>query len=410
MGYPKILFVNINFRYDSSAGITIAKLVDHITVEKLFLLSTNANNSDIDIFNKKMQFGNTPNSKQDEKTKKSFLRKKIVSIIGQKAIFNKLKLDNDTKNWLDKINPDYIYFVPSNLEGINLVFQIAEHIKAKIIIHVLDDKVNVKFPGVLGFFYKLRFRKAFREIVEKSTIRLCISVLMAQEYQQRYGEQFVAFHNPVDIEKWIPFQKKNIKSKKNVTIIYSGAVESTAKPIIEFCEVIRELNGTIFDVKFKLYAKFDSIVTKQKVSSYDFVEIYNYVTQEELPATISKADFLFLPLSFEKKMSYVNLSMPTKTSEYMASGVPIIVYAPLQTALAQYGKKYEWGYIITTNKKNSVKDKLLEFLKDIDKQRNYSQRSMSLVKERHNVVKNKKIFDVLLNEKIVKSNSSLNFN
>jgi glycosyltransferase involved in cell wall biosynthesis len=396
LNYPKILFININFRDDNSAGITISKLVDHIPKEKLFLLSNNAINANINIFNEKKQLDNPPSVMKMRRKKKSLLRRCFVNTIGQKRIFNKFELTEEIKKWLDEIKPDFIYFCPDSLANIKFSDQIAKYCNAKIIIHIMDDKVNVRFPGIIGLLYKTRFRKAFKQIVKRASIRLSISDLMAEEYERRYGEKFVAFHNPVDIEKWIPFQKKDFTNKKEITIIYSGWVGSTSQPILEFCDIISSINVNLMNINFVLYAKFSSDEVKHKISSYDFVEINDYVSQEKLPATISKADFLFLPLSFDKKMKFVNLSMPTKTAEYMSSGVPIIVYAPKDTALSQYAKKYEWGYTITKNDKGIIKEKLLHFFYDTELQQKLSKNALDLLGERHDVIKNKKRFDKLI--------------
>ena len=396
--YSKILFININFRYDNSSGITVSKLVDHIPREKLFLLSTNTVNSNIDIFCDKKQIGRASSVKKERKPKRSFLRKCFVSIVGQKTIFNHFDLTNDIKIWLDEIKPDYIYFCPSDLAIIEFVNEIVKFVKVKTIIHVMDDKVNVKYPGILGIIYKLKFIQSFKNIVKQSSIRLSISDLMAEEYFKRYKKVFHSFHNPVNIEKWLPYQKKEIKNKKDIKVIYSGWIESTSTPIFEFCEVIYRLNQLGYEISFILYSMFSSSDIREKIDSYSFVRINDFVSQEELPKTLSKADFLFLPLSFKKNLKFIYLSMPTKTAEYMVSGVPVIVYAPAGTALSQYSNKGEWGHTIITNKKSDVEKSVIELLNDIELQKKYSTNAMRLAKKRHDVNHNKEMFIEIIDE------------
>jgi len=133
--YPKILFININFRTDNSSGITVSKLIDHIPAQNLFLLSTTADISDMDIFGSKKQLGKPQEIKKIKNTKKSFLRKYFVKIIGKKTIFKKQKLDIGVKEWLDKIKPEYIYFCPDCLALIEFSKEIADYCNAKSIIH-----------------------------------------------------------------------------------------------------------------------------------------------------------------------------------------------------------------------------------------------------------------------------------
>ena len=107
MNYPKILFVNINFRNDNSAGITISKLVDHIPKEKLFLLSDKASISNIDIFSNKKQIGRLKSEGLKNESKKRPSYKKIFStLIGKKGYLKKIHFHEDEKNWLDEIDSE----------------------------------------------------------------------------------------------------------------------------------------------------------------------------------------------------------------------------------------------------------------------------------------------------------------
>ena len=396
MNYPRILFVNLNFRDDTSGGITLSKLVDHIPREKLFLLSSNALNTNIDIFNEKKQLGNPPSAKKIRKTKKSLLRRCFVSTIGQKTIFSKLELTVDIKKWLDEIKPDFIYFCPDSLANIEFSVEIAKYCNVKIIIHVMDDKVNVKFPGVLGFLYKTRFRKAFKKIIMRASIRLSISDLMAEEYERRYGEKFVAFHNPVDIEKWIPFQKKDIRKKNDIVIIYSGAVGSSSLPILQFCEAIARLIQRNYEIKFNIYTNYCHKNVRESIKSYSFVQLNDYVSYECLPKSLSRADFLLLPLAFENKMKFIRLSMSTKTSEFMITGVPIFVFAPSNTALSQYAKQGKWGHVIDNNETNYISQKIVELIENIELQKEYSSNAISLAIKNHSIGTIKDKFNELI--------------
>ena len=393
----KILFININFRTDNSSGITISKLVDHIPAENLFLLSTTAEISDMDIFGSKKQLGKPQEIDKIRSTKKSFLRKIFVKIIGQKTIFQKLILGDEVKQWLDKICPDYVYFCPESLVNIEVSNEIANYCNSKIIIHVADDKVSINFPGILGSLYKSKFNQAFEDIVFRSSIRLSISDLMAEEYLKRYGKEFHTFHNPIDYNKWQKYRKASfLLNKEKIKIVYTGQVESAFQPILEFCKALKTINNQEFNIKLILYSKFRSQIEREKIDSFSFTKINEYVTQEKIPETLAQADFLFLPLSFNKNMKFIYFSMPTKTAEYMASGIPIIVYAPSGTALSKYASNGKWGHIINSNKKEDVIDGIIELLENKILQKKYTQNAIRLVKEKHDTKTDKLRFMKLL--------------
>ena len=57
--------------------------------------------------------------------------------------------------------------------------------------------------------------------------------------------------------------------------------------------------------------------------------------------------------------------MPTKAPEYMASGTPIIIFAPQDTALVQYAEKYNWAAVVTENSVAVLIEKLRKLVLDI---------------------------------------------
>ena len=75
------------------------------------------------------------------------------------------------------------------------------------------------------------------------------------------------------------------------------------------------------------------------------------VAYNQLPDKFSKADLLLLPQDFdEKSVKFLKYSFPTKVSEYMISGSPILVYGDKQTGLTKYALKENWAYVVTKSK------------------------------------------------------------
>jgi hypothetical protein len=408
---PKILFINVDFRYNNSAGITISKLIDHFPKENLGLLSYYANRSDIDIFAHKFQISKNESNKEIQFSRKnktdikesriryiwlSIVKRIIRNTLGTKYRKRKYYISNQLKSWLLNFNPDYIYLNPYEIETIEFALKISELLNCRIIIHVMDDKVSINYPGILGKFYNRKLKNRFEEIVKRSDIRLSISEKMASVYYKRYKKKFITFHNPINVDEWEPFTKKDVSLKSEVKIIYSGSSDSTFNPIIEFCKVIAHINQNHCHIKFVLYSKFNSYKAKKKLEGYPFVEINDYVSQKELPRVLTDADFLFLPLSFEKRLSYTSLSMPTKTAEYMISGTPIILYSPCNTALVDYAREKNWAYSITTNQFNDAVQLFKELLGNKKLRKNISENAVTVAKKNHDVLKNKDKFDQIL--------------
>ena len=70
---------------------------------------------------------------------------------------------------------------------------------------------------------------------------------------------------------------------------------------------------------------------------------------------LNEYDLLLLPLDFnEIGLKFSGLSFPTKASEFMLSGTPILVFAPKETALSKFFQKNNCGYCLTSQTQNDI--------------------------------------------------------
>jgi len=71
---------------------------------------------------------------------------------------------------------------------------------------------------------------------------------------------------------------------------------------------------------------------------------------EEVVEIQKQAAILFLPLSFHPRMrAILGPAMPSKASEYMNSGVPILVHAPPEYFLSRFAREFEWALVCDRN-------------------------------------------------------------
>jgi glycosyltransferase involved in cell wall biosynthesis len=54
--------------------------------------------------------------------------------------------------------------------------------------------------------------------------------------------------------------------------------------------------------------------------------------------------------------------MPTKATEYMASEVPVLVFAPAGNAVTEYAREKDWGYVVDKEDKNLLQKGIVEIL------------------------------------------------
>ena len=121
-------------------------------------------------------------------------------------------------------------------------------------------------------------------------------------------------------------------------------------------EAIGNLNLKDFEIELHIYATSNNPVLDE-LAKFDYIKLNAAVAHSELPGIFSKSDLLLLPNDFDSKsISFLKYSMPTKASEYMVSGTPILLYSSIETAVTKHALKYNWAYVVS--EKNTKK---LEF-------------------------------------------------
>jgi glycosyltransferase involved in cell wall biosynthesis len=186
---------------------------------------------------------------------------------------------------------------------------------------------------------------------------------MAEEYKTRYGREFITFHNPIEIDFWKSYQRKNYELSATPSVLYAGRIgigiqsslESMARAIDQ---VNRQFNRSIQFI----------LQTKEKpawVENYKCVQHKSQVAYSELPRIFAEADFLFLPYDFSNEsIRFIKYSMPTKAPEYMVSGTPVIIFGPGETALVKNAIRGNWAKVITEDNIEALSAAINELVTD----------------------------------------------
>ena len=118
--------------------------------------------------------------------------------------------------------------------------------------------------------------------------------------------------------------------------------------IIHFAEIVSGLRIDQKAIEFDIYTSDIDSPISEKLDRMKSVKVNPAVKHEDVPNLLFKYDLLLLPLDFTQTgLTYARYSIPTKASEYMASGIPILVYAPRQTAISQFCTNNNCGHCVT---------------------------------------------------------------
>jgi len=194
---------------------------------------------------------------------------------------------------------------------------------------------------------------------------MSISDAMGEEYHKRYGREWVPFHNPIDVNYWKPAIQKDYAIKDKFTILYAGRIGfGIESSITEIAAAVNEIAATHTNIIFEIQTG-DTEALQKLVKLGENVKWAAPIAYSALPQKFSGVDLLLLPQDFDKKsVQFLKFSFPTKVSEYMISGTPILVYGDERTGLTKYAVKEAWGYVVTKQDKNALVKAITELYND----------------------------------------------
>jgi glycosyltransferase involved in cell wall biosynthesis len=80
----------------------------------------------------------------------------------------------------------------------------------------------------------------------------------------------------------------------------------------------------------------------------------------------------------------VATSFPSKTAEYLASGIPVLVHAPSYSAVARYCPKPGCGLVVDEPNEDSLRSVLLHLSRDAGLRRELSAKALEAAEKNHN--------------------------
>ena len=264
---------------------------------------------------------------------------------------SKFRISSQFLEWIRELNPEIIYSQLSSFEEMQIVTLLQQKLKLPVAIHIMDD-----WPSTISDRYFPKFiwgkiiHKRLRRIFSEAKVLLSISDLMSEEYSKRYGLNFISFHNPIDTKIWLAHSRKDCSvNLKNIKILYSGRIGTgISHSLIDVAEAIGSMNNKGGNIKLCIQSPTEEHEILNVLRNYECIEINPIVDYNKIPEIFSSADILLLANDFDDKaITFLKFSMPTKASEYMISGTPILVYSAEETAVTKFFTLNECGYCVS---------------------------------------------------------------
>jgi tetratricopeptide (TPR) repeat protein len=325
---------------------------------------------------------------------------------GKKSLEELTFLDRDTlirecKNF----NPSVIYYRPvsDNLEFHDLACEIITDLKVPLVTHIMDDWMGRLFHQNLEIYTKLD--KSFHTLLKNSVIRLSICEKMSKDFKDRYDLDFVPIANCIDVNDWLNSEnhskpESEQDEKKIFKVCYVGGLadDMNFHSISDLVEAIEKLADTL-PVKLEIYTmKHWQEKAIKAFSKFTATTIYEAnLSQEDYYRLLKSADALIVAYNFDfNSIAYTKYSMANKLPECLASGVPTIVYGPLEVATVEYAAQSNCVQLVTERNQVQLMDAIRQLINNYDFGKELGKRAQQFSFENHSGSKiRQKFYNIL---------------
>lgn len=315
---------------------------------------------------------------------------------------SKIIISESLRNWLSEFKPEVLYVQIGSRETLLFSIQLIDLLKIPSVNHVMDDWPSaLNNKGLLGDFWYKKIDAELRRFNDKIDLHFSISEAMSEEYFKRYNKEFIPFHNPVESEIWLPHVKRDyILNKENITILYSGRIGiGITESLMDVASAIDTIRDEAIKIKLHIQTFTIDPVIINNLRKFNCVAINSFAPYEQLPKIFSEADILLLANDFsEKGLAFLKFSMPTKVSEYMISGTPVLLYAPKETAISKFFTSNDCGCCVNDRCNTEIIKALRLLINDEDYRKRISHNAVSLAVEKFDIKKVREKFQQFLTE------------
>lgn len=327
---------------------------------------------------------------RDKRSAVEWYKKLPRSILGSAGIPEQGVLSSALKKWITNFKPDVIYTILGDTTMIDLVEQAAEAFDLPLVLHLMDEGVTEpQRTGWYGKRFNQHYGTGLKRLLARAADRLAICDAMADAYAHRYHLPFATFHNAVDVEavmqRHLP---ANALRNTPPRLLYAGSLYPIAQDqsLLDCCAAVATLNAQGTPVELHVHAG-RSLFGHYAQAINAFAGCSFYEALEDDAAffeAITAADALVLPSNFdEASVRYIGLSMPTKVPAYLASGTPILVYGPPQTAQVRYFLDAKLGLIVHQKSPAELETAIKRLISDMPLREELSERAFALAQSQH---------------------------
>lgn len=208
------------------------------------------------------------------------------------------------------------------------------------------------------------------KIITSSYSKAAIGNNMKEFYQAKFEQDFEVFHNPVASHN-LPFDSLRdsaFSSTRKLRVLFLGSLFKTlhAGSMDDICDAITIVGRSGIPIELHMYGQLQPASFLKERIDGKFVKHLGTIDSENRFKLMRDYDAYVVPATFDpylaEKYSY---SIPTKLTEVLATGRPMLFYGPKCMEAYRFCKQMNAGYLITDRSIDNVcsffKDLILNF-------------------------------------------------
>lgn len=299
----------------------------------------------------------------NEKTISTFLRDKIIT-----ASFNRITRKyswlianvyaqlywKKVHNMIEKEQIERLW-IDTDILTILILKKVLTRINIPYHITIYDDPFTNRFYAP----FKSQFEPVLKELFFRAKSIDTPTLLLANHYRSNG----IINNECVLTESLVGTFKKQVKptviNQKICRIGLAGSIYGI-DALSNFLEAISDkiaANEIEFHLRTNVPKVYLNYIEKYYPVIAKNIIVKPFIPETELAEKLQEYDLLYLPMMFDEKYRFkTNTSFPSKTHNYLASGVPIIVHTPASSSLNQFFKENNIGCIINTLDGNEIRN------------------------------------------------------
>jgi hypothetical protein len=177
--------------------------------------------------------------------------------------------------------------------------------------------------------------RTFGRIYRDSASRLCVSPIMAEEYARRYGAAGTLMY-PSRARDCPTFAAKPPRAIGDGDLVIGYGGNSSAQMVDCLLALAAALPGA--RTRLAVFGDFNEESRRKLLAASPMIAFHGFVPYHRMIRELREiADVLFVPMSFDA--AHRGLSFPSKLTDYTATGLPLLIYAPPNSAAVRWARE-----------------------------------------------------------------------